>query len=101
MISKTFWQGRRVLLTGHTGFKGSWLAALLTELGARTCGISLAPSTHPNHFSLLQEQLKIESHELDIRNFELLQKQVHAFQPEVVFHLAAQALVRESYANPL
>lgn len=96
-----FWRGRRVLLTGHTGFKGSWLAAMLEQLGAVTLGIALPPATQPSHFEILKKHLKIESRMLDIRELESLNQTFRRFEPEVVIHMAAQALVRESYKTPV
>lgn len=91
--------GKRVLLTGHTGFKGSWLALWLHELGAEVTGIALAPETQPNHWELLK--LPIDGRRLDIRDISALQRVFNEKQPEIVFHLAAQPLVRRSYRAPL
>lgn len=99
-----FWSGKRVLLTGHTGFKGAWLAFYLQTLGAEVCGLALPPQTHPNLFELLQPQLQLRSHLshlCDVRDAAAVRQVVRAFQPEVVLHLAAQALVRPSYQQPL
>ena len=93
------YQGRKVLITGHTGFKGSWLAFWLRLIGADVCGYSLAPDTDPNHFSLLN--LDISSKTADIRDFQEVNDCFQSFQPEIVFHLAAQSLVRRSYKEPL
>lgn len=93
------YRGRRVLLTGHTGFKGSWLALWLNQLGAQIAGISLDPETQPNHWQLLD--LKIDDHRFDIRYAEKVREITNLFRPEIVFHLAAQPLVRRSYRNPL
>ena len=90
---------RRVLVTGHTGFKGSWLALWLTELGAEVSGIALSPPTTPNHWDLLR--LPISDHRLDIRDASGIAQVVLQLQPEIVFHLAAQSLVRRSYGDPL
>ncbi len=90
--------GRRVLVTGHTGFKGSWLALWLSELGAKVAGFSLPTPTDPSHWSLLG--LSIDETLGDIRDAEAIGKAVAEFQPEIVFHLAAQPLVRESYRIP-
>ena len=90
--------GKKVLITGHTGFKGSWLALWLKELGAEICGIALDPPTNPSHYDLLH--LDINSHIVDIRDREKVNKVFDEFKPEVVFHLAAQPLVRYSYKNP-
>lgn len=98
-----FWRGRRVLLTGHTGFKGAWLALWLHEMGAQVTGLALAPA--PDSSPCLFEALKIatfvNSQIGDIRDLDLVQRVVRSSQPEIVLHLAAQALVRASYRDPL
>jgi len=91
------YSGRRVLVTGHTGFKGSWLALWLQELGAEVCGLAL-PMARPNHFELLK--LDMRSEVIDVRDGEAVTKLVREFRPEIVFHLAAQPLVRRSYREP-
>ena len=97
-----FWAGRRVLLTGHTGFKGSWLALWLSELGARVTGVGLEPDTTPNLFGQLELVGRLERHHIaDIREAHALVEIAKACQPQVVFHLAAQPLVRRSYQDPL
>ena len=101
LVNRAFWQDKRVLLTGHTGFKGSWLALWLALRGARVTGYALTPPTDPSLFELADVARDIESVIADIRDFGGLRKTVQATDPEVVFHLAAQPLVRESYANPL
>lgn len=93
------YQGRRVLITGHNGFKGSWLTLWLKELGASITGIALPPETSPNHWDLLN--LNIADIRADIRDADTLQKIVKECKPEIVFHLAAQPLVRRSYHDPL
>jgi CDP-glucose 4,6-dehydratase len=95
------YRGKRVLVTGHTGFKGSWLSLWLNQQGAEVVGISLAPETQPNHWNLLNLDLTVQHHELDIRNAMEVAGVFKAAQPEVVFHLAAQPLVRRSYRAPL
>lgn len=93
------YKGRRVLVTGHTGFKGSWLSLWLSELGAQVSGVSLAPPTQPNHWDLLH--LNINGYRQDIRDLTSLSGMVKRSRPEIVFHLAAQPLVRHSYAHPV
>jgi CDP-glucose 4,6-dehydratase len=95
------YRGKRVLVTGHTGFKGSWLCSWLTSLGADVLGFSLAPDTEPNHFELIASSLPMQSVIGDIRDLATLQKTWIEFQPEIVFHLAAQPLVRLSYDQPI
>lgn len=95
------YRNRNVLITGHTGFKGSWLAFWLEQMEANLCGYALPPETHPNHFSLLGLNTHFSSISADIRDFETLNDCFQSFQPEIVFHLAAQALVRRSYREPL
>lgn len=92
--------GRRVLVTGHTGFKGSWLALWLRELGARVSGIALPPSTTPSHWELLG-LADVDSREIDVRDGESIRRAVAEIDPEIVFHMAAQPLVRRSYRDPL
>jgi len=93
------YKNRKVLVTGHTGFKGSWLVLWLKKLGANVVGISLPPSSTPNHWTLLN--FDIESHLVDIRNEKKLYDVISQIKPDIIFHLAAQPLVRESYQNPL
>lgn len=93
------YKNRRVLITGHTGFKGSWLAFWLTQMGANVLGFALEPATTPNHFSLLG--LDMESEIGDIRDLDQLTRTVKRFKPDIVFHLAAQPLVRLSYQEPV
>jgi CDP-glucose 4,6-dehydratase len=100
-MNLSFWRDRRVLITGHTGFKGSWLAAMMHQLGAKVLGIALPSTTEPNHFSLLKDHLRLESLLLNIKDQAPLRQAIEKFQPQIVFHLAAQSLVRESYRNPV
>jgi len=96
-----FWRGKRVLLTGHTGFKGSWLTLWLHRWGADVTGISLPPMTTPNLYAEADVDAACRSHFCDIRDVSALTELIHAAQPEIVFHLAAQPLVRASYREPL
>lgn len=96
-----FWQGRRVLVTGHSGFKGAWLSFWLARMGAIVSGVSLQPATDPNLFSLLGLESSGEDNWLDIRDEQSVRGVFERFQPEVVLHLAAQALVRPSYSAPI
>lgn len=96
---RDIFRGKRVLVTGHTGFKGSWLCLWLHELGAKVIGVALAPESTPNHWDLLG--LPIEDHRLDIRNVSETEKIIKLACPDIVFHLAAQPLVRRSYRDPI
>lgn len=95
-----FWRGKRVLLTGHTGFKGSWLALWLQRFGAEITGVALAPDTKPSLFELTRIAEGIASHFCDIRDPLALAQIVRNARPEIVLHLAAQPLVRASYRDP-
>lgn len=97
---QAFWQDKKVLLTGHTGFKGSWLSIWLRRMGARVSGVSLAPVTSPNLFSMAGAQIEA-SYFADIRNSARLAEIVRDASPDIVLHLAAQALVRTSYQDPV
>lgn len=97
----TTWRGRRVFLTGHTGFKGSWLALWLSRLGAQIRGYALDPCTEPNIFNLASVGAVVEDVRGDIRDYARLEASMTQFAPEVVFHLAAQPIVRRSYADPI
>jgi CDP-glucose 4,6-dehydratase len=97
----SFWAGKRILLTGHTGFKGAWLALWLDRLGAKVVGIGLPPVTTPSMAGLAGIDGLLDSRFIDIRDADELTRQVQSASPEIVFHLAAQALVRTSYGEPL
>lgn len=99
-LKNNFYKNKKVLITGHTGFKGTWLCRILLNLGANVTGYSLLPPTQPNLFSLADVENKITSIIGDVRDFEHLQNVFTEAQPEIVFHLAAQPIVRESYKNP-
>jgi CDP-glucose 4,6-dehydratase len=93
-----FWKGKKVFLTGHTGFKGSWFSILLNLLGAKVVGYSLKPNTNPNLFDLAKLNREIHSSIVgDIRNYDKLKKCIYKFSPDFIVHMAAQPLVRESY----
>ena len=100
-MNKDFWRGRRVFVTGHTGFKGGWLCLWLQRLGAEVTGYALAPATQPSLFEVASVARDMRSVIGDIRDGAWLRRAVDAAQPEIVIHMAAQALVRESYVNPL
>ena len=100
-LDYNYWKGRRVFLTGHTGFKGSWLTYWLTSMGAEVRGYSLAPISTPSMFDLLQLNKLIDHQIGDIRNSFELSKTLEEFDPEVVLHLAAQPIVSEGYTNPV
>lgn len=97
----SFYRGRKVLITGHTGFKGTWLCRILVKAGAVITGYSLVPPTEPNLYSMAGIDNEINSVIGDIRDINHLKKVFEDVQPEVVFHLAAQPIVRESYREPL
>lgn len=97
---KEFYKGKRILVTGHTGFKGSWLALWLHELGAEVTGLALSPNTDPSHFDLIGLKEMIHHREGDIRDLKSVEDSFRVAQPEIVFHLAAQPLVRDSYDDP-
>jgi CDP-glucose 4,6-dehydratase len=97
----TFWQNKKVFLTGHTGFKGAWLSLQLQKLGAKVTGYALAPATEPNLFTLAKLDQKMKSKIGDVRDLGALKKAYQECQPDIVFHMAAQALVRPSYVDPV
>ena len=96
-----FWNGKRVFVTGHTGFKGSWLSLLLHSLGAKVTGYALPPPTDPSLFQAVKIESDINSVIGDVRDLESLIKIMEKEKPDIVFHLAAQSLVRYSYENPV
>jgi CDP-glucose 4,6-dehydratase len=101
MVNKDFWKGKKVLITGHTGFKGSWLCMLLNYLGAEISGYSLEPPTNPSLYKLCNINSFVNSTIADIRNFENLQNKIESDRPEIIIHMAAQPLVRLSYNEPV
>jgi CDP-glucose 4,6-dehydratase len=100
-MNPLFWKNKKVFITGHTGFKGSWLSLWLQDLGTELCGYALAPNTEPNLFELAQVANNMQSVIADIRNLEQLKQSILAFQPDIILHLAAQPLVRYSYEHPV
>ena len=96
-----YYKGKKIFLTGHTGFKGSWLTLLLKQFGAEIRGFSQEPHTEPNHFSMLGIKNEINNIDGDIRNYGELKSAIQEFEPEIIFHLAAQAIVKNSYSDPL
>lgn len=101
IISESPWKGRRVFLTGHTGFKGSWMALWLTQLGAVVYGYSLPPPGEPSMYEVARVGERVHHMQADICDLPRLRAAMQDFAPEVVFHLAAQSLVRRSYAQPV
>ena len=100
-MNPQFWRDKKVLITGHTGFKGSWLSLWLQELGASVCGYSLPPPTTPSLFEIARVADGMQTVDGDVRDFDRLRSCVDAFKPDVIFHLAAQSLVRYSYSHPV
>jgi CDP-glucose 4,6-dehydratase len=96
-----FFKNKRIFLTGHTGFKGSWLTFWLHKMGAEICGYSLVPPTEPNLFDLCRLSGDIQSVSGDVRDLEKFKMTIDGFRPDIVFHLAAQSLVRRSYEEPV
>ena len=100
-INKNFWKDKKVIITGHTGFKGSWLTLWLTHLGAKVTGISDGVPTKPSNFDASQLKKKIKHLKVDIRNKKKLLLIIRKIKPDYIFHLAAQSLVKKSYENPV
>lgn len=101
VVNPEFWKGKRVLLTGHTGFKGSWMSLWLKEMGAELTGLALNPPTSPSLFEDARVADNMNSVIGDIRDLDTVKKLFHDVQPEIVIHMAAQPLVRESYQFPV
>ena len=102
VIDTSFWQGRKVFLTGHTGFKGSWMSLWLKQLGAEVTGYALSAPTSPSIFHDADVEQSLKGHiQGDINDLNLLTKSMQLFQPEIVIHMAAQSLVRDSYIDPV
>ena len=97
----SFYKGKRVFITGHTGFKGSWLCHMLANAGAEVTGYSLNPPTDPSLFQIAEIEKEVHSVIGDIRNYQQLSEAFQQAQPEIVFHLAAQPIVRDSYKDPV
>lgn len=100
-IEKEFWAGKKVLITGHTGFKGSWLSLWLQSLGANLHGFAFEPPTEPNLFTIARVGEAMSTTLGDIRNYEEIRRCIVEFRPEIIIHMAAQALVRQSYLEPV
>ena len=100
-LDMEFYRGKKVFVTGHTGFKGSWLCRMLINAGSEVTGYSLIPPTQPNLFELSGIEDKMHSVIGDIRDLEMLRKAFEKAEPEIVLHLAAQPIVRDSYKNPV
>ena len=100
-LNPSFWNAKRVLVTGHTGFKGGWLAIWLQRLGAKVAGFALPASTEPNFFDAAGVANTLQSEIGDIRDLDHLVQFVSSYRPEIIIHMAAQSLVRRSYADPI
>ena len=101
MINRSFWKGRKVFVTGHTGFKGGWLSLWLDALGADVTGYALDPPTQPNLFEQAQLQKTVRTIRADVRDFPRLKSAIAESQPDVVIHMAAQSVVRRGYEDPI
>jgi CDP-glucose 4,6-dehydratase len=96
-----FFQNKKIFITGHTGFKGSWLCVFLKKLGANICGYSLAPPSEPSLFEIARVSEGIYSFHGDVRDFDALRGRIGDFKPDIIIHMAAQSLVRKSYKDPI
>ena len=101
IVDEIFWKNKKVFLTGHTGFKGSWLALWLINMGAVVKGYSLEANTNPSLFKISNIENEMESEIGDIRNLEMITKSMVGFNPDILIHMAAQPLVRLSYKEPI
>lgn len=101
IIFRNFYRGKKILITGHTGFKGSWMSFLLNQLGAKVIGVALEPDTSPSLFNILNLGDKIDSRIIDIRELKKVKNIFDEIQPEIVIHMAAQPLVIDSYRDPV
>src|SRR3974390_3249028 len=101
MPDRNFWRNRKVFLTGHTGFKGSWLCLWLKEMGADVTGYALEPPTQPSLFSQAKVQHSLRSIVGDVRDFEAMRGAICDSRPDVVIHMAAQTVVRRGYEDPI
>ena len=100
-VGRSFYKGKKVFITGHTGFKGSWLSSWLNKLGADVSGFALEPPTTPSMFEICGIGSRVRSTIGDIRDREALEKALNRAMPDIVFHLAAQPIVRLSYDRPV
>lgn len=101
VVNKNFWNNKKVLITGHTGFKGSWLSLWLQHMKSNVYGLSLPPTKKLNLFSEIQVNKKMSSYFINICNYKLVEKYIKKIKPEIIIHMAAQPLVRYSYKNPI
>ena len=100
-MKNNFFKNKRILITGHTGFKGAWLSYYLHILGSRVMGISLKPSSKPSLFEILNLKNKINNNFINILKKDKIEKKISEFKPDIIFHLAAQAIINRSYDYPL
>ena len=100
-MKNNFFKDKRVLITGHTGFKGAWLSFYLYLLGSKLMGVSLRPSTKPSLYEILGLKNKLNSNFINILDTKKLEKKILDFKPQIIFHLAAQAIIKESYKDPV